>query len=120
MCHELGHTPGLEHVNTNSCMNDSYQAVFHNLTPITKDFRQLSRIYGHKDSYTTVAGSQKDKHKHKKKHRQGGSEHIATRGFFAPTALPATPSGLAGTQTEVVQTLVGGRMVVSFITWAKE
>ena len=101
MCHEMGHTPSLEHVDTNSCMNDSQQAVFQNLVPINKDFSDLDRIYVHKDSYTTIAGSQKDKKK--KKHRQGRSERATDEGFFAPTSLPAVPSGLAGTQSEVVQ-----------------
>jgi hypothetical protein len=68
LCHELGHTPGLDHVSTNSCMNDSQQAVFDNLVPINRDFRQLERIYKHKDSTTTVAGKQKkQKNKNKKK-----------------------------------------------------
>jgi hypothetical protein len=63
LCHELGHTPGLDHVSTKSCMNDSQQAVFNNLVPINKDFRQLARIYKHKDTTTTVAGKQKTKKK---------------------------------------------------------
>ena len=44
MCHELGHTPGLDHVGTNSCMNDSQFAVFNNLHPINKDFNQLAHL----------------------------------------------------------------------------
>jgi len=118
----MGHTPGLEHVNTNSCMNDSQDAVFHNLDPINKDFTQLDQIYGHDDGYTTIAGSQKDKHKHKhkKKHHQGGTLGSAGDGFFGPTELPSVPSGLVGTHTEVVQTLDDGQKVVTFITWAEQ
>jgi hypothetical protein len=65
LCHELGHTPGLDHVSSKSCMNDSQQAVFQNTVPINKDFRQLERIYKHKDSSTTVAGKQKKQKKKK-------------------------------------------------------
>src|SRR5215213_11179733 len=43
MCHELGHTPGLDHVDTDSCMNDSQDAVFHQVVPTNKDFNQLAR-----------------------------------------------------------------------------
>jgi hypothetical protein len=148
LCHELGHTPGLDHVSTKSCMNDSQQAVFNNLVPINKDFRQLERIYKHKDSTTTVAGKQK---KQKKKEKQGSKdkkdrdgkkkserdkrrqarerlrEHKRTRNertgsesFFDPTSLPAVPSGLDADETVMVETLDDGRTVMTFITWAKE
>ena len=122
MCHELGHTPGLEHVNTSSCMNDSQDAVQHQLVPINKDFNELDRIYQHKDSYTTVGGKQKKdkdegKKKHKK-HKRHQDDRATKDDFFLPTSLPAVPSGLVGTQSEVVQTLEDGRKVVSFITWA--
>lgn len=70
LCHELGHTPGLDHVSTNSCMNDSQQAVFDNLVPNNRDFRQLERIYQHKDSTTTVAGTQKKQKKNKGKNKK--------------------------------------------------
>jgi hypothetical protein len=39
LCQELGHTIGLDHVDTRSCMNDSQFAVFNNLTPIRNDFQ---------------------------------------------------------------------------------
>ena len=70
LCHELGHTPGLDHVSTNSCMNDSQQAVFDNMVPNNRDFRQLERIYQHKDSTTTVAGTQKKQKKNKGKNKK--------------------------------------------------
>jgi hypothetical protein len=122
MCHELGHTPGLEHVNTSSCMNDSQDAVQHQLVPINKDFNELDQIYQHKDSYTTVGGKQKkdkdDSKKKHKKHKRHQDDRAIKDDFFLPTSLPAVPSGLVGTQSEVVQTLEDGRKVVSFITWA--
>ena len=79
MCHEIGHTTGLDHVSTNSCMNDSQDAVFNNLHPINKDFNQLARIYNHTDSTTTVAGAQKKDKKDKKKKKSGKEEQEDTR-----------------------------------------
>ncbi len=129
-CHEMGHTMGLDHVDTNSCMNPSQQSVFHNTTPINKDFQTLAATYDHKDSTVTVAGPQKDpkhndgnkKKKHHKKHKNQNEKPAkgqpTSNDFFAPTSLPAVPSGLTGTDTEIVQTLDNGRKVVSFITWA--
>jgi hypothetical protein len=127
MCHELGHTPGLDHVGTNSCMNDSQVAVFNNLHPINKDFNQLARIYSHKDSTTTVAGAQKkdkkkksgkkSKRKSKRDRRQSRAD---SEGFFSPTSLPAVPSGLTGSETMIGESTEDGHKVVTFITWADE
>src|SRR5215203_1643111 len=55
ICHELGHTIGLNHVMTASCMNNSQEAVFQNVTPIDEDFRDLRRIYEQQDTTQTVA-----------------------------------------------------------------
>jgi hypothetical protein len=146
LCHELGHTPGLDHVSTKSCMNDSQQAVFNNLAPINRDFRQLERIYQHKDSTTTVAGAQKKQKNKKKKKKQDSKngkknrnqdrqqarerlrerkraqrERAGAESFFDPTALPSVRSGLDdASETVMVETLDDGRKVVSFITWADE
>jgi hypothetical protein len=137
-CHELGHSTGLGHVNTASCMNDSQDAVFHNLTPIKQDFQTLAQTYNHSDSTVTVAGSQKtpkqssggNKKKHSgrnKKHRNHNHRQQGTKStnvrrengdFFSPTSLPAVPSGLTRSETEVVQPLATGGKVVTFITWA--
>jgi hypothetical protein len=121
-CHELGHSTGLGHVNTDSCMNDSQNAVFNNVQPMNKDYQQLSSIYHHKDSTTTVDGSQKkekDKDKKKKKHKKRQGNATKEGGFFAPTSLPSVPSGLTGSETVTVQTLDNGQKVVSYITWAE-
>jgi len=130
MCHELGHTTGLDHVGTKSCMNDSQFAVFNNLHPINKDFNRLARIYNHKDSTTTVAGAQKkDKKKKKKKSGKKNKRKAArdrkraraqSEGFFSPTSLPSVPSGLTGSETMTVESTDDGRKVVTFITWAEE
>lgn len=144
ICHEMGHAIGLDHVDTRSCMNNSQYAVFHYVKPINKDYRQLAKIYKHKDSTSTVAGKQKkDKKSKKKKDRKGKKnkdrkkqkreEKRAKRkaikqrkraaranGFFDPTALPSVPSGLVSDETVTIETLDDGRKVVSFITWADE
>ena len=131
MCHELGHTAGLDHVSTNSCMNDSQFAVFNNVHPISKDFNQLARIYKHTDSTSTVAGKQTKDKKDKKKKKSGKKgkkrsnrnrtqSQAESEGFFSPTALPAVPSGLIGSETMTVETTDDGRKVVTLITWAEE
>ena len=61
MCHELGHTAGLGHVATSSCLNDSQQAIVANVEPRNQDFRDLARIYAHKDATTTVAASRRSR-----------------------------------------------------------
>jgi hypothetical protein len=139
ICHEVGHTIGLDHVNNGSCMNDSQQAVFNNVVPKKQDFAQLARIYQHKDSTTTVSGAQKKqknkkkkKNKNKKKNqdakkeqkrkirerKRARKERAESQGFFAPTSLPSVPSGLQGDETVTVETLDDGRTVVTFIIWA--
>ena len=103
MCHELGHTVGLEHVDTRSCMNNSQKAVFNNLKPIHRDFRELRRNYDHRDDETTVS-----------------SASVTSEDVLVPTSLPAKPTGPDATETVTVQTLDDGREVVTFITWAKD
>jgi hypothetical protein len=59
MCHEMGHAFGLDHVATDSCMNDSDQAIFHDDQPIKRDFKTLEQIYSKKNakaSQLTTAG----------------------------------------------------------------
>jgi hypothetical protein len=110
MCHEMGHTVGLDHVSTSSCMNDSQFAVFNNLAPINKDFNQLARIYGHNDSTTTVAGGQKkdkkdkkDKKRKKKSDKKNGKRNRRQS---------------SQSESVTVETTEDGRKVVTFITYA--
>ena len=111
MCHELGHAPGLNHVETTSCMNNSQSAVFNNLVPSKQDFREFARIYRHKDATTTVGGKhkrdKKDKHDHDTRKRQSGQ---AREAVHTPTE----------TETVSVETLADGRILVTHITWAEE
>jgi hypothetical protein len=104
MCHEMGHSIGLEgHENNRSCMNDSEDAIFNNLTPISSDFRELEEIYNHKDNETTVSGAS-----------------VTGESFVTPTSLPSAPSEDGASETVTVQKLDDGRTVVTFITWAKD
>ena len=103
LCHELGHTIGLDHVDTRSCMDNSEDAIFNNLKPIHRDFRELKRIYEHRDDETSVS-----------------SASVTSEGFPASTSLPAESIGPDATETVTVQTLDDGREVITFITWAKD
>ena len=103
LCHELGHTMGLDHVDTRSCMNNSERAIFNNLSPIRSDFRRLERIYDHRDGETTIS-----------------SASVTSEGAVPATSLPVEPGGSDATETVTVQTLDDGREVVTFITWAKD
>ena len=76
ICHELGHSIGLEgHDDNRSCMNDSQYAVFNYVSPIRRDFRELEQIYSHRDGDTTVS-----------------SATVTGEGFVAPVPVPSVPS----------------------------
>ena len=49
MCHELGHSLGLEHRGGRSCMNDSERSIFRYDAPDSGDFQKLNRLYNHND-----------------------------------------------------------------------
>jgi hypothetical protein len=129
MCHEMGHTIGLDHVDTTSCMNDSQYAVFHYVKPINKDFRQLARIYKNTDSYTTVDGKQKKekkkKNKKNKKNKKGkknnkkkDSRKKAKQRKKQLRKNNAKTEGFSTRETVSVERLADGRTVVTYITWA--
>jgi len=149
ICHEMGHAIGLDHADSNSCLNHDPDpdALASHIHPTNKDYNQLEKIYKHKDSSTTLAGKQKDgkkdkkgkkgkrdkdkkrnKNKDKKQDDQDKRENRKERrrdraeseGFFDPTSLPAVPSGLQGDETVTVQSMDDGTKVVTFITWADE
>ncbi len=104
ICHELGHAMGLEgHEDNRSCMNNSQYAVFNYVKPIRRDFRELERLYKHRDRETTISGTS-----------------VSSEDLVAPASLPAEPPGPDATETVTVQTLDDGRQVVTFITWAKD
>jgi len=104
ICHELGHSMGLEgHEDNQSCMNDSQHAVFNYVTPIGSDFRELEQIYSHQDGQTAVS-----------------SATVSSEGFLVPASIPSVPSEGAATETLTVQKLKDGGTVVTFIIWAKD
>jgi hypothetical protein len=97
ICHELGHTIGLNHVMTASCMNNSQEAVFQNVTPINEDYRDLRRIYEQQDATQTVA--------------QAAGDDLS---LFAPPSAPEWNSE----EDVMALPLDEGTTVVTFITWA--
>jgi len=99
LCHELGHTLGLGHPETTSCMNNSQHAVFTYVTPINEDFRDLRRTYDHQDATRTVA--------------QASEIDLS---LFAPASSPELDSE----EDVMVLPLDEGTMVLTFITWADE
>jgi hypothetical protein len=124
MCHEMGHTPGLDHIDTNSCMNDSQYAVFNQLVPVKKDFAELERIYQHKDSTTTIAGKQKkDKKDTKSKDKKGkhgkGKDGKKGRKHQRAGGEDVSDSSVSS-ETTTVEMLPDGRTVVTLITWAED
>ena len=126
MCHELGHTPGLDHIDTSSCMNDSQYAVFNQLVPINKDFNQLERIYSHSDSTTTVAGTQKKDNDENRKKKKGRSDKRDRKGHrngrrdrHQHAGVERIRSEGSASETVTIETLPDGQMVVTFITWAQ-
>jgi hypothetical protein len=99
LCHELGHTLGLGHPETTSCMNNSQHAVFNYVTPINEDFRDLRQIYEHQDAARTVA--------------QAAEDDLS---LFAPASSPELDSE----EDVMALPLDEGTAVLTFITWADE
>src|SRR5215204_7226948 len=103
ICHELGHTVGLDHPESESCTNDSQHAVFNYVTPTNQDFRWLRQIYEHPDEARTVA-------------RQAEAE----LSLFALASLPAVSSDLDSDESVMVLPLDEQTSVVTFVVWADE
>ncbi len=99
LCHELGHTMGLDHPETTSCMNNSQYAVFNYVNPINDDFRQLRRIYEHQDASRTVARASE-----------------ADLDLFGSTSWPEPDSE----EDVMALPLDEETMVLTFVIWADE
>ena len=99
ICHELGHTVGLDHPESESCTNDSQHAVFNYVTPTNQDFRWLRQIYEHPDEARTVARPAE-----------------ADLSLFAP----ATSSQVDSEEDVMVLPLDEQTAVVTFVVWADE
>jgi hypothetical protein len=99
LCHELGHTLGLDHPETTSCMNNSQHAVFNYVAPINDDFRNLRRIYEHQDATRTVTRAAE-----------------ADLSLFAPATAPEVDSE----EDVMALPLDEETTVLTFILWADE
>src|SRR5215207_3198775 len=102
ICHELGHTVGLDHPETESCTNDSQDAIFTYVTPTNQDFRWLRQIYEHPDEARTVARQDAD------------------LSLFAPASQSADPSGLDSEEDVMALPLDEETAVLTFVIWADE
>jgi hypothetical protein len=94
--------------------------------PINKDFKQLQRIYSHKDATTTVAGKQKKGEKDKPKNKKGKGDKKDRKRRQDDQRMRDQHAGVerihsdgAASETMAIKTLPDGRTVVSFITWAQ-
>src|SRR5829696_8321872 len=99
ICHELGHTVGLDHPESASCTNDSQYAVFNYVTPTNQDYRWLREIYEHSDGARTVARPAE-----------------ADLSLFGPALSPEVDSD----ESLMVLPLDEQTSVVTFIVWANE
>ena len=103
ICHELGHTVGLDHPESASCTNDSQYAIFAYVTPTNQDFRWLREIYEHSDRARAVSRPAE-----------------ADLSLFGPVTQPADPSGLDSDESVMVLPLDEQTSVVTFVVWADE
>ena len=97
VCHEVGHTFGLEHVGYESCMNDAPEAVSdrdHD-RPSDRDFDELEQLYRHSDRQTTV-------------------DAAATEVITVEGSTPPRPEAGAGRRTVVVADLGDGERRITY------
>src|SRR5215213_2742546 len=99
ICHELGHTVGLDHPESTSCTNDSQYAIFNYVTSTNQDFRWLQQIYEHSDGARTVARPAE-----------------ADLNLFAPATSPQVDSE----EDVMVLPLDEQTAVLTFVIWADE
>ena len=97
MCHELGHSLGLDHRSGRSCMNDSEKAIFRYDDPAGSDFDTLRQRYRHSDDGSTV-------------------DSVATTSFTPADFDPAIPDLPKGKDV-VVKDLSNGGKRITIVTW---
>jgi hypothetical protein len=124
VCHELGHALGLDHSAGASCMNDSQEAVFANLTPVKQDFAALDRIYTRGSGAATTAGKQDNTAKETRTKGKRKGQRRTETAFSAERVVlqqqPAVLPAMIEQTTVETQRLPDGSLVVSFVTWASE
>ncbi len=96
MCQEVGHILGLNHIQSQTCMNNSAAGSAF-VSPYPHDNEQLARSYGHKDSKKVASAS----------------------AFSADELAPPNPTFDAlGGATRLVENLGGNRYRVTHVIWA--
>jgi hypothetical protein len=104
ICQEIGHTFGLDHqdesgISLNTCMD-----YYHNTSasdtqsthPNSHDYQELSTIYQHLDSFSTVGGG----------------------AGFLPDAVPSFAPANQVSHSKYVQDLGNGHQLVTWVYWA--
>jgi hypothetical protein len=106
MCHELGHAVGLPHPkNTSkSCVNDEIPLLETTLKPSAQDFKNLAKLYDHRDRDVTV---------------RRGKASAASASVADPT-ISGAETGDDGRHTVTETRLPDGSTMVTFITWVDE
>jgi hypothetical protein len=113
ICQEIGHTLGLDHQSEDGSSQDTCMDYYHNTSatdtkstsPNSHDYAELSTIYSHLDSTTTVLSSA----------TRGGGAAAATPGEWG-RLVASSNGGLAQT---FAQDLGAGRTLVTFVIWAE-
>lgn len=101
MCHELGHTLGLEHRGGKSCMNDSERSIFRYDRPDNGDFRKLNKLYSHND-------------------RASADGDLSATATETDDVATTTPSFEAGDPEVIVEDLGDGATLITVITPSDE
>ena len=112
ICQEVGHTLGLDHQSTDGSSQNTCMDYYHNTSksdltsthPNSHDYAELSSIYSHLDSTSTVLSSA----------TRGGGAAAATAGEWG-RLVASSNGGLAQT---FVQELGAGRTIVTFVIWS--
>lgn len=132
LCMEVGHTLGLDHIASGTCMNDDPLLATQLYTaPDAHDNEQLAKIYAHKHrEITRDKRKHHSGHKHRSRTDSGAGDHSnhnhthrpriggQTDPFSAAESVPPDPvRAELGEVTVLVEDLGGGRQRITHILW---
>ena len=103
ICQEIGHTFGLDHQDTSGISLNTCMDYYHNTSasdtksthPNAHDYDELSTIYSHTDSFSTVG----------------------TTAGFLPDTVPSFAPATRLNDSTFVDDLGGGRQLVTYVIW---